>query len=100
MREAFAKQQQLLKQINFVEIKQQSIINTKFQNIDDLIQQKSLFENFFDFVIDFASKQIVFFNFDNAKFFISLIFFDVDFDIFEIFNNFLNIELIFKCFLM
>jgi len=63
LREAYARQQRLLRQINFVEKEQRVMVNEELQNLESLQAKKasspSLLPNPF---IDVASKQIVFSN--------------------------------------
>ena len=76
LREVFAKQQRLLKQIDFVENEQQSMVDVELQNIDELAQQESSASDLPDPLIDLASEQIVFPSLD-SDFFTSLAPFDV-----------------------
>ena len=97
-REIFAKQQRLLKQIDFVKNEQQIMIDFEFQNIENLKHEKKTSKSTLILFIDVASKQIVFFfNFDNdILIFIFLISFDLK--SFEIVDNFSHVCKIFICF--
>jgi hypothetical protein len=61
LRETYARQQRLLRQIDFVEKEQRVMVNEELQNLESLQAKKAsssgLFPNSF---IDVASKQIVF----------------------------------------
>jgi len=62
-----AKKDRLLLQFDYVENKQQLIVNRKFQNLKKLVllTEKSDSEFFSESLIDIVSKQIVFLNLNN-----------------------------------
>jgi hypothetical protein len=63
LREAYARQQQLLRQIDFVKKEQRVMIDEELQNLKDLQAKKaSLPGLLLNSFIDVASKQIVFLN--------------------------------------
>ena len=64
LKKSYAKQQRLLRQIDFVEKKQQVMVDGEFRNIEKLEHEEALVEGFlpdFIFLIDVASKQLVLF---------------------------------------
>ena len=74
LRDAIAKQQRLLKQIDFVEKKQRVMMNDELQNLKEIRIEKFV-ASFSNSLIDVISKQIVFSNALNNWIFISLSFF-------------------------
>ena len=63
LKKSYAKQQRLLRQIDFVEKKQQMMVDGEFRNIEKLEHEEALAENplpDFIFLIDVASEQLVF----------------------------------------
>ena len=74
LRDAIAKQQRLLKQINFVEKEQRVMMNDELQNLKEIRIEK-LVASLSNFLIDVISKQIVFSNALNDWVFISFSFF-------------------------
>ena len=61
LRDAIAKQQRLLKQIDFVEKEQRVMMNDELQNLKEIRIEK-LVASLSNFLIDVISKQIVFSN--------------------------------------
>ena len=62
LKKSYAKQQRLFRQIDFVEKKQQVIIDGEFGNIGKLEHKKTLAESLlpdFTFLIDVVSEQLV-----------------------------------------
>ena len=63
LKKSYAKQQRLFRQIDFVEKKQQVMVDGEFRNIEKLEHEKTLAENLlpdFIFLIDIVSEQLVF----------------------------------------
>ena len=63
LKESYAKQQRLFRQINFVKKKQQVMVDGEFRNIEKLEHEEALAEGplpDFIFLIDVASEQFVF----------------------------------------
>ena len=63
LKESYAKQQRLLRQIDFVEKKQQMMVDGEFRNIEKLKHEETLAESplpDFIFLIDVVSEQLVF----------------------------------------
>ena len=63
LKESYAKQQRLFRQIDFVEKKQQVMVDGEFRNIEKLEHEETLAEGFlpdFTFLIDVVSEQFVF----------------------------------------
>ena len=93
LRDAIAKQQRLLKQIDFVEKEQRVMMNDEFQNLKKIRIEK-LVASLSNFLIDVISKQIVFSNALNDWIFIFFSFFLDEID--EIsFSNFQSAWVIF-----
>ena len=64
LKESYAKQQRLFRQIDFVEKKQQVMVDGEFRNIEKLEHEETLAEGFLpDFIplIDVVSEQLVLF---------------------------------------
>ena len=62
LKKSYAKQQRLLRQIDFIEKKQQVMVDGEFRNIEKLEHEKTLAENLlpdFTFLIDVVSEQLV-----------------------------------------
>ena len=63
LKESLAKQQRLLRQIDYVKKKQRVMMNEKLRNIEKLKKTKQhVVDEKVDSLIDVISKQIVFFN--------------------------------------
>ena len=90
-----AKQQRLIRQLKFVENEQQTMMNAKLQNIEELNQEEralALLKSF----IDILSKQMILSNISSDWFLTSL---DLPFETFStLLNNLWNFFLIFMCF--
>ena len=64
LKKSYAKQQRLLRQIDFVEKKQQVMVDGELRNIEELEHEEALAEGLlfdFTFLIDVASEQLVLF---------------------------------------
>jgi len=77
LRKTNAKQQRLLYQLNYLEEKQQTIINNELKNLKKMILLSSFVDSFFlSLLINVISKQIVFLNIIKEWSFTFLISFD------------------------
>ena len=86
--ETYIKQQRLFRQLNFVKNEQRTMIENKMKNIANLKKKKKIIAKAFNFLMNFVFKQIVFSNFFEKWFWISLISFDNFVETFAIFDNF------------
>ena len=96
LKESFAKQQRLLRQIDYVKKKQRVMMNEKLRNIEKLKKTKHrVVDEKVDSLIDVISKQIVFFNDLDEWYFISFFSFDDNFEVFS--NNSWDCWNVFMC---
>ena len=61
--ETYIKQQQLFRQLNFVENEQRMMIESEMKNIANLKKKEKIVAKAFNFLMNFAFEQIVFSNF-------------------------------------
>ena len=98
LKKSLAKQQRLLRQIDYVKEKQRVIMNEELRNIEKLKKTKQhVVDKNIDSLIDVTSKQIVFLNDFDEWFFTSFSFFDDSLEIFS--SSSWNCWNVFMCYL-